>query len=58
MIAQAPLEPAERPLNHHNKESPAFVRPANPANAPTINAIANVDFSEEPLLGKIKDGSL
>jgi Tfp pilus assembly protein PilX len=48
MIAQAPLEPAERPLNHHNKESPAFVRPANPANAPTINVIANGDFSEEP----------
>jgi hypothetical protein len=27
---------------------PAFAPPANPADAPAINAIANGDFSEEP----------
>jgi hypothetical protein len=35
-------------LDHHHENNPLFVPPANPADAPAINVIANGDFSEEP----------
>ena len=39
---------AEMGFDHHHENNPAFVPPANPADAPAINAIADGDFSEEP----------
>jgi hypothetical protein len=36
------------PFHHDHEQHLAFVSPANPADAPTINAITNGDFSEEP----------
>jgi hypothetical protein len=36
------------PLHHHHEQHPALVPTANPADAPSINQIANGDFSEEP----------
>ena len=36
------------PFHDHHEQHPALVPTANPAHAPTINVIANGDFSEEP----------
>jgi hypothetical protein len=36
------------PFHHNHEQNPALVPTANPADAPTINVIANGDFSEEP----------
>jgi hypothetical protein len=35
------------PFRHNREKHSAFVPPANPADAPAINVIANGDFSEE-----------
>jgi hypothetical protein len=35
-------------MDNHHENNPAFVPPANPADAPAINVIANGDFSEKP----------
>ncbi len=35
-------------FHHDHEQHPAFVPPANPADAPAINAIPNRNFSEEP----------
>jgi hypothetical protein len=35
-------------LDHHHENNPASVPTGNPADTPTINAIANRDLSEEP----------
>jgi hypothetical protein len=36
------------PLGHHDEQHPAFIPPAQPANAPAINVIAKLDGPEEP----------